>query len=71
MMMSRAELVGMIETLRSVRGRHTGMVSLYLPPSMRVVDALAHVKSEMVESENVKDKTNRKSVLSSLTSLQG
>lgn len=58
-----------IASLQASRGRHTGMVSMYVPPSSRVSDVRAYVREEMVESENVKDKANRKNVVSSLTSI--
>jgi peptide subunit release factor 1 (eRF1) len=68
-MTTRRELAATIDTLRSRRGHQTGMVSMYVPPTARVGDVRAYVRKEMVESENVKDKVNRKNVLSGLTSI--
>lgn len=67
--MSRNQLSEVLDLLRSNRGHHTGMISLYLPATTRVRDALDHVKQEMVEAENVQDKNNRKNVLSALSSI--
>ena len=68
-MKKQKELAATIDALRSRRGRQTGMVSLYVPPSARVSDIRARVRNEMVESENVKDKTNRSNVMSNLTAI--
>jgi len=68
-MTTRRELAETIDSLRSSHGRQTGMVSMYVPPTARVDDVRAYVRKEMVESENVRDKANRKNVLSGLTAI--
>jgi len=68
-MMTTNQLRAAIASLRLARGRHTGMVSLYVPARARCSDVRGYVKNELIESENIKDKTNRKNVISSLTSI--
>jgi peptide chain release factor subunit 1 len=58
-----------IEELKSCKGKHTELISLYIPPSKKIFDVNSYLKNELSESQNIKSKTTRKNVLSAIESI--
>lgn len=61
----------LLESLRSKRGFHTELISLYIPHDRKISDVTNHLKNEISESQNIKSKLTRKNVLDSISSLLG
>jgi peptide chain release factor subunit 1 len=61
----------LLEELRSKKGFHTELVSLYIPHDRKISDVTNHLKNEVSESQNIKSKLTRKNVLDSISSLLG
>ncbi|MFW9970893.1 MAG: peptide chain release factor aRF-1 [Candidatus Odinarchaeota archaeon] len=60
-----------LHELKSKRGFHTELISVYIPHDRRVSDVVNHLKNEISESQNIKSKLTRKNVLDSINSLLG
>ena len=58
-----------IEELMECKGRHTELISLYVPPEKQVSDVTSYLKNEYSESQNIKSKSTRKNVLSAIESI--
>ncbi|RLI59627.1 MAG: peptide chain release factor 1, partial [Candidatus Asgardarchaeum californiense] len=58
-----------IEELKSCKGKHTELISLYVPPSKQIFDVNSYLKNEFSQSQNIKSKTTRKNVLSAIESI--
>lgn len=58
-----------LEILKNKSGFHTALISLFVPASRKISDAISYLKNEINESSNIKSKTNRKNVLDSITML--
>ena len=58
-----------IEELKNCKGKHTELISLYVPPSKQIFDVNAYLKNELSQSQNIKSKTTRKNVLSAIESI--
>lgn len=58
-----------IEELKTCRGRHTELISLYIPPSKQIFDVSSYLKNEYSQSQNIKSKTTMKNVLSAIESI--
>jgi len=58
-----------IEELKTCKGRHTELISLYVPPSKQIFDVNAYLKNEFSQSQNIKSKTTMKNVLSAIESI--
>jgi peptide chain release factor subunit 1 len=63
------DLKRQLEELRSCRGRHTELISLYVPPSKQIFDVNSYLKNEYSQSQNIKSKTTMKNVLSAIESI--
>ncbi|MHA1272282.1 MAG: peptide chain release factor aRF-1 [Promethearchaeota archaeon] len=61
----------LIEHLKSKKGFHTELISLYIPPERKISDVTNYLKNEISESQNIKSKLTRKNVLDSISSLLG
>lgn len=55
-----------IKELDRIRGRHTELVSVYIPVGFNIQDTMGMLKQEHTLASNVKDKTVRKNVMSAL-----
>ena len=55
-----------IKELDKIRGRHTELVSVYVPSGFNIQDTIGMLKQEYTLASNVKDKTVRKNVMSAL-----
>lgn len=58
-----------LEELKKCRGRHTELISLYVPPSKQIFDAVSYLRNEYSQSQNIKSKTTMKNVLSAIESI--
>lgn len=58
-----------IEGLKSCKGKHTELISLYIPPNKQIFDVNSYLKNELSQSQNIKSKTTRKNVLSAIESI--
>lgn len=65
----RYDLKRKLEELKSCKGRHTELISLYVPPSKQISDVTSYLKNEFSQSQNIKSKTTRKNVLSAIESI--
>lgn len=55
-----------IRKLEKVRGRHTELVSVYIPAGYDINKIINHIAQEQGTAENIKDKTTRQHVINSL-----
>ncbi|PIN92199.1 peptide chain release factor 1 [Candidatus Pacearchaeota archaeon CG_4_10_14_0_2_um_filter_31_10] len=56
----------LIEELETIRGRHTALVSIYLPAGQNISTIVRQVEAEKSTAMNIKSKNNRKNVLDAL-----
>ena len=63
------DLKRQLEELRECKGRHTELISLYVPPTKQISDVTSYLKNELSESQNIKSKQTRKNVLSAIESI--
>ncbi len=55
-----------VNELKSIRGRHTELVSVYVPIGYDINKIIQHLMQEQGTASNIKDKTNRQHVIDSL-----
>ena len=58
-----------LEEIKDCKGKHTELISLYVPPSKQISDVTSYLRNELSESQNIKSKTTRKNVLSAIESI--
>jgi len=58
-----------LEELRNIRGQHTELISLYIPPNRQISDVMAYLREEYSQSSNIKSKQTRKNVLAAIESI--
>ena len=58
-----------IEELKECKGRHTELISLYIPHTKQIFDVVSYLKNELSQSQNIKSKTTKKNVLSAIESI--
>jgi peptide chain release factor subunit 1 len=58
-----------IEELKAAKGRHTELISLYIPPDKQIFDVTSYLKNEYSQSQNIKSKSTMKNVLSAIESI--
>ena len=58
-----------LEELSECKGKHTELISLYVPPTKQISDVTSYLKNELSESQNIKSKTTKKNVLSAIESI--
>jgi len=63
------DLKRQLEELKACKGKHTELISLYVPPSKQISDVTSYLKNELSESQNIKSKQTRKKVLSAIESI--
>ncbi|MFQ6075111.1 MAG: peptide chain release factor aRF-1 [Candidatus Bathyarchaeia archaeon] len=51
-----------LDTLASKEGRHTELISLYVPPGRQISDVMNNLRQEYGTASNIKSKTTRKNV---------
>ena len=55
-----------IKELEVIKGRHTELVSVYVPSGYELIKIIQHLQQEQGTAENIKDKTTRNNVIDSL-----
>jgi peptide chain release factor subunit 1 len=63
------DLKRMLEQIKECKGKHTELISLYVPPSKKIFDVTSYLRNELSQSQNIKSKTTRKNVLSAIESI--
>ncbi len=63
------KLKKLIEELENIRGRHTELISLYIPAGYNLNEVVSMISKEISLTENVKSKTVRKNVIDALTKI--
>ncbi|HIQ50038.1 MAG TPA: peptide chain release factor 1 [Nanoarchaeota archaeon] len=63
------KLKKIIEELEKIRGRHTELISLYIPAGYNINEIVSMISQEIALTENVKSKTVRKNVIDALTKI--
>lgn len=63
------DLKRQLEELNSAKGRHTELISLYVPPTKQIFDVNSYLKNEFSQSQNIKSKTTMKNVISAIESI--
>ena len=58
-----------LEELKKCRGKHTELISLYVPPSKQIFDVISYLRNEYSQSQNIKSKTTMKNVVSAIESI--
>ncbi len=61
----------LLEELKSKKGFHTELISLYIPHDRKLSDVTNYLKNEVSESQNIKSKLTRKNVLDGISTLLG
>ncbi len=62
----RIKLRRLLRKLRSIRGRHTELISVYIPAGASLVDVINQLREERSTAENIKSKQVRKNVTAAL-----
>src|SRR3989344_4900740 len=62
----KKKLIRFIRDLDQYRGRHTELVSIYIPQGYDLIKIIQHVQQEQGTANNIKDKGNRNNVIDSL-----
>src|SRR3989344_2451344 len=63
---NRQKLRKFLKELEGVRGRHTELVSVYVPAGYDIIKIIQHLQEEKGTAENIKDKSTRLHVIDSL-----
>ncbi len=58
-----------LEELRTLKGRGTELISMYIPPDRHIYDAAQYLRNELSQSSNIKSKTTKKNVTSAIESI--
>ena len=62
----KLHLKKMLKELKSIRGRHTELISVYVPPKYDINLIVSQLSQEISTAQNIKSKTTRKNVIASL-----
>ena len=62
----KRELRNLINKLKKIRGRHTELVSVYIPANYNITKIINHLSEEQHTATNIKDKRTRQNVQDSL-----
>ncbi len=60
------KLKKLLKKLEKIRGRHTELVTVYIPPGYSITDKINQLKNEQGTASNIKSKTTRKNVMDAL-----
>lgn len=58
-----------IDMLSEIKGSHTECISLYIPAKRDASDVINYLNKEASQTQNIKDKSNRKQVISGISKL--
>ncbi len=64
--MEKFKLKKFVQELKSIRGRHTELVSVYIPAGYDLNKIISHLAQEQGTASNIKDKITRTNVIDSL-----
>ncbi len=64
--LQKFELKKLIKTLEKYKGRHTELVSVYIPEGYDLNKIMNHLAQEQSTASNIKDSTTRKNVTDAL-----
>ena len=62
----RYKLKKLVAELSKLRGRHTELVTVYVPAGANLIDTVNQLRNEQGTAENIKSKGTRKNVVSAL-----
>ena len=62
----KQELEELVNLLASIRGRHTELVTVYIPAGFNISGVVRQLEAEASTAENIKSKSTRKAVMDSL-----
>ncbi len=62
----KLQLRKFVNELKGIRGRHTELVSVYVPAGYDIIKIIQHLSQEQGTAQNIKDKGTRKNVIDSL-----
>ncbi len=62
----RLKIKRFIRSLEKIRGRHTELVSVYIPAGYEMIKIIQHLQQEQGTASNIKDKTTQLHVIDSL-----
>lgn len=65
-MEAKHKLKKLLKYLKSIRGRHTELVTVYIPSGYSINDVISQLKNEQGTAENIKSKQVRKNVTTAL-----
>lgn len=65
-----AKLRKLLTELSKLRGRHTELVSVYIPAGYSIIDVINQIRNERGTAENIKSKSTRKNVVDALTKIE-
>ncbi|UCE73550.1 MAG: peptide chain release factor 1 [Methanomassiliicoccales archaeon] len=65
----RYEFKRKLEELRSLSGRATELISLYVPPTRQIHEVVSYLRNEFSQSSNIKSKSTRKNVMAAIESI--
>jgi peptide chain release factor subunit 1 len=60
------KLKKLLSELRSIKGRHTELVTVYIPAGAAIFDTINQLRNEQGTAENIKSKSTRKNVVDAL-----
>src|SRR3972149_559267 len=60
------KLKKLINELRNIKGRHTELVTVYMPSGSNILDTVNQLRNEQGTAENIKSKSTRKNVVDAL-----
>ncbi len=64
--LGRFRLKRILDRLGSKEGRHTELISLYIPPDRQISDAMNNLRQEFSTASNIKSRVTRKNVLDAI-----
>ena len=67
--LARYEFKRKLEELGSLSGRATELISLYVPPTRQIHEAVSYLRNEYSQSSNIKSKGTRKNVMAAIESI--
>lgn len=69
MAISKYELESLIEELEKIKGKHTELITVYIPAGANIYVVSDQIEAEKSTADNIKSKTTRKNVLDALESI--
>jgi peptide chain release factor subunit 1 len=58
-----------LEEIRTLKGRGTELISVYVPPTKQIYDVAAYLREEFSQSSNIKSQSTRKNVQGAIQSI--